>query len=49
MGSRWQEKESGPEIPGTSVDWEELTARRREEDIVPGTDNLDADQLTREE
>ncbi|MDT3427178.1 hypothetical protein J2Z22_002714 [Paenibacillus forsythiae] len=50
MGSgERQEQESGPEIPAAAVDWEELTARRREDEIVPGTDRLDPDQLTREE
>ncbi|QWU17190.1 hypothetical protein SAMN04487895_12539 [Paenibacillus sophorae] len=49
MDNGWQENEGGPEIPATAVDWEELTASRREEEIIPGTDNLDPDQLTREE
>ncbi|MFD1772662.1 hypothetical protein [Paenibacillus rhizophilus] len=40
----WQEQEEYPDRCGTAVNWEELTVRRREEEIVPGTDNLDADR-----
>ncbi|AHV95932.1 hypothetical protein [Paenibacillus sabinae] len=42
--SGWQDQEGDPEISGTAVNWEELTAPRSEDEIVPGTDNLDADR-----
>ncbi|NGM84830.1 hypothetical protein G5B47_20730 [Paenibacillus sp. 7124] len=42
--SGWQEQEGCTEISGKAVNWEELTASRPEDEIVPGTDNLDAER-----
>ncbi|AIQ62725.1 hypothetical protein D3C81_285700 [compost metagenome] len=33
-----------PGIPGEVVQWEELTAAERDDDVLPGTDMLDPDR-----